>query len=174
MFNTTAPDIIQYLSPEYKSVVHRCVVTKMNEVFLETKKSCRNFRGKVSVVAHSLGTVITYDILKLQGSSHSAENQLELTFNLESLFLLGSPLGLFTSVYSSENFIRAKLPKCARFYNIYHPSDLIAYRIEPLLRIDSESDGDPESVELPVLVPCYWNMGLNSAQMIKFFFSKNE
>lgn len=101
------------------------------------------------------------------------ENKLELNFNLESLYLLGSPLGLFTSVYSSENFIRATLPKCARFYNIYHPSDLIAYRVEPLLRRGDESQ-DPKSVELPVLVPCYWNMGLNSSQMIKFFFSKND
>lgn len=35
----------------------------MNEVFRETKIESKNFKGKVSIVAHSLGTVITYDIL---------------------------------------------------------------------------------------------------------------
>jgi len=65
MFNTTAPDIIQYLSPGYKSVIHSCVVTKMNEIFNKTKEEFRHFRGKVSVIAHSLGTVITYDVLNL-------------------------------------------------------------------------------------------------------------
>jgi len=63
MFNTTAPDIIQYLNPNYKQIIHNCVVTKMNEFFRETKAENKNFKGKVSIVAHSLGTVISYDIL---------------------------------------------------------------------------------------------------------------
>jgi len=50
---------------------------------------------------------------------------------------------------------------------------LIAYRIEPLLRHEGE-DEDPEQGEVAGRVPCYWNLGLNSSQMIKFFFSKNE
>jgi len=47
--------------------------------------------------------------------------------------LLGSPLGLFKSVYSEEDYIRNELPRCKQIYNVYHPADLIAYRIEPLL-----------------------------------------
>jgi len=70
IFNTTAPDIIQYLSPQYKSVIHHCVVSKLNDVFLETKQTSKNFRGKVGIVAHSLGTVITYDILCLQETNN--------------------------------------------------------------------------------------------------------
>ena len=46
---------------------------------------------------------------------------------------MGSPLGLFTSAYSEESYVRNELPKCKKIYNVYHPADLIAYRIEPLL-----------------------------------------
>lgn len=47
---------------------------------------------------------------------------------------MGSPLGIFVSCYYEEDFIRSKLPTVQEFYNIYHPSDLIAYRIEPLIK----------------------------------------
>ena len=84
---------------------------------------------------------------------------------------------------------------------MYHPSDLIAYRVEPLIEqheygilnergidriedseaildqggYDSGSNEDierderpvkPEVPEVlpPVLIPCYWNKGLNKAQ----------
>ena len=47
---------------------------------------------------------------------------------------MGSPLGIFVSTYFEENFIRSKLPTVHEFYNIYHPHDLIAYRIEPLMK----------------------------------------
>jgi phospholipase DDHD1 len=29
-----------------------------------------------------------------------------------------------------------KMPNCARYYNIFHPIDPIAYRVEPLIRED--------------------------------------
>jgi len=60
------------------------------------------------------------------------DESLQLGFNIEHYFLLGSPLGLFISIYNEENFIKEKLPTTKNFYNIFHPADFIAYRIEPL------------------------------------------
>jgi hypothetical protein len=51
------------------------------------------------------------------------------------------------------------------FYNLYHPADLIAYRIEPLLKCRRE-DPDPDHVLPPVLVPYYMNSGFNGTQKL--------
>ena len=106
----------------------------MNEAFFNIANSQKNYQGKVSVVAHSLGTVVTYDILCQQLNKNP---RLELGFTIDCYFILGSPLALFQSVYStSDNYIRKELPRVKHFYNLYHPADLIAYRIEPLLKIN--------------------------------------
>ena len=47
---------------------------------------------------------------------------------------MGSPLGLFASVYFEETFIRSKLPTVDEFYNMFHPHDLVANRVEPLIK----------------------------------------
>jgi len=73
---------------------------------------------------------------------------------------------LFQSVYSTgDNFINKNLPRVKNFYNLYHPADLIAYRIEPLLKCRKE-DPDPDHVLPPVLVPYYMNSGFNGTQKL--------
>lgn len=57
-----APDIIQYLNPMYGEVIRATIIDKMNEAYLKMLES-KEFKGKVSIIAHSLGTVITYNIL---------------------------------------------------------------------------------------------------------------
>jgi hypothetical protein len=120
MFNLTAPDIIQYLNQDYKKVIQHTVVQKMNEAFFEMTVKHRNYRGKVSIVAHSLGTVISYDILCQQISS--GDQRIELGFQVDCFFILGSPLGLFQSVYQTkDNYVRKYIPRVKNFFNIYHP-----------------------------------------------------
>jgi hypothetical protein len=53
---------------------------------------------------------------------------------VQKFILIGSPLSIFISCYFTEKFIRSKLPTCEEFCNLYHPSDFIAYRIEPLIK----------------------------------------
>ena len=109
---------------------------------------------------------------------------MQLNFELENFFLLGSPLGMFVSIYNKENYVRARLPTVKNFFNLYHPSDLVAYRIEPLLKhhfdinctaksADSEEilPVNQETVLPPVLVPCYWNKGMNYSQQLLIFVS---
>lgn len=64
------------------------------------------------------------------------DSSLQIGFKIEQLILLGSPLGIFVSVYNEENFItQQKLQTVRGFYNVFHPQDLIAYRIEPLFEL---------------------------------------
>ena len=57
-----------------------------------------------------------------------------MIFPIKNFFLMGSPLGMFVTTYFEENYVRDKLPTVDSFYNLYHPSDMIAYRLEPLIR----------------------------------------
>ncbi|CAF1055949.1 unnamed protein product [Adineta ricciae] len=61
--NTTLSDILFYTSPVYcQKIISRCIseMNRLYEIFLQRNPS---FHGQVSVIGHSLGTVILYDIL---------------------------------------------------------------------------------------------------------------
>ncbi|KAG7400097.1 S23-interacting protein [Phytophthora boehmeriae] len=57
----------------------------------------------------------------------------KLAFDVEDLFCFGSPVGLFLNVRGQKLDRDFKLPRCQRLFNIYHPYDPVAYRIEPIL-----------------------------------------
>lgn len=87
----------------------------MYRLFMERNP---NFKGKVSLVGHSLGSAILFDILcrqkedlKIQSSTQHQkyyhnrpaktahhkkdEKDLSFEFNVEDFYCLGSPIGLF-------------------------------------------------------------------------------
>ncbi|KAJ8248415.1 hypothetical protein GJAV_G00241790 [Gymnothorax javanicus] len=69
-----------------------------------------------------------------------------LDFSPVSFFALGSPIGMFLTVRGLERIEENyQLPTCRGFFNIYHPLDPVAYRIEPLIVPDLELK--------PVLIP---------------------
>ncbi|KAF7710373.1 SEC23-interacting protein [Silurus meridionalis] len=69
-----------------------------------------------------------------------------LDFSPVNFFALGSPIGMFLTVRGVEKLEEAyQLPTCKGFFNIYHPLDPVAYRIEPMILPDTELD--------PVLIP---------------------
>ncbi|GMF39688.1 unnamed protein product [Phytophthora fragariaefolia] len=57
----------------------------------------------------------------------------KLAFDVEDLFCFGSPVGLFLNVRGQKLDRDFQLPRCRRMFNIYHPYDPVAYRIEPIL-----------------------------------------
>lgn len=67
----------------------------------------------------------------------STEQDLQLDFSLQNFFLFGSPLACFVSLFNDESYVRSSLPTCRNFYNIYHPLDFVAYRLEPLIKFCS-------------------------------------
>ncbi|KAJ1266880.1 hypothetical protein BS78_07G013700 [Paspalum vaginatum] len=69
----------------------------------------------------------------------------KLNFNVDTFFAVGSPLGVFLSLrnvrigigkgqdyWQDENIIE-EMPCCRQMFNIFHPFDPVAYRVEPLV-----------------------------------------
>lgn len=69
----------------------------------------------------------------------------KLEFKVDTFFAVGSPLGVFLSLrnvrigigkgkdYWMEENIIEEMPSCQRMFNIFHPCDPVAYRVEPLV-----------------------------------------
>ncbi|KAK3021855.1 hypothetical protein RJ639_047863 [Escallonia herrerae] len=72
-------------------------------------------------------------------------NYTKLAFKVDTFFAAGSPLGVFLALrnirigigkgqeyWNGEN-ISEEMPACRQMFNIFHPFDPVAYRIEPLI-----------------------------------------
>uniref|UniRef100_A0A673WD39 DDHD domain containing 2 n=1 Tax=Salmo trutta TaxID=8032 RepID=A0A673WD39_SALTR len=58
----------------------------------------------------------------------------QLAFQPQAFFALGSPIGMFLSVRGLKRIDpKYSLPTCKSFYNIFHPFDPVAFRIEPMV-----------------------------------------
>lgn len=71
----------------------------------------------------------------------------KLDFKPNILYALGSPIGIFLSARGVNNIGEDfTLPTCPRVFNIFHPFDPVAYRLEPLV--------NPSAFHVkPVLMP---------------------
>ncbi|XP_072491277.1 triacylglycerol hydrolase DDHD2 isoform X1 [Notamacropus eugenii] len=57
-----------------------------------------------------------------------------LIYKPDIFFAFGSPIGMFLTVRGLKRIDpNYKLPTCKGFFNIYHPFDPVAYRIEPMV-----------------------------------------
>ncbi|KAF1354124.1 DDHD-domain-containing protein [Lizonia empirigonia] len=169
-----ALDILLYQSPAYKGHISRIVVAELNRIYRLFKERNPSFKGRVSLVGHSLGSAIMFDILCIQHDTQPrsskqrrlTEEGLKLDFEVEDFYALGSPIGLFqmlkgrtiaarpatafvppltpatplddpfspTAAQRDHSFdITTSSPLCKQTFNIFHPSDPISYRIEPLI-----------------------------------------
>lgn len=136
----------------------------------------KNFKGKVSLAGHSLGSLILFDLLchqkppegsekpanietlspakrqplhkpvqrtqskqidyhvGLSGTGQPLMNYPQLTFEPKNFFALGSPIGMFVTIRGIDKLgMDFRLPTCEGFYNIFHPYDPVAYRLEALV-----------------------------------------
>ncbi|CAI8600501.1 unnamed protein product [Vicia faba] len=85
-------------------------------------------------------------------------NYTKLLFKVDTFFAVGSPLGVFLALrnirlgvgrgqeYWEQENISEEMPACRQMFNIFHPFDPVAYRIEPLVCKDYIS-------KRPVLIP---------------------
>lgn len=189
-----ALDILLYQSA-YREHIAGIVQRECNRIYTLFVQRNPNFAGKVSLIGHSLGSAILFDILcRQKGASKSSAptrnmrqakrvssitgpdpiRDLGLDFEVESFFCLGSPLGLYQMLKGRKIAARGSMhglpvessldggavddpflhgtsterptasdsdllaitvssPKCQQLFNIFHPADAIAYRLEPLI-----------------------------------------
>ncbi|GAM85650.1 hypothetical protein ANO11243_036570 [Dothideomycetidae sp. 11243] len=175
-----ALDILLYQSPIYRDHITRIVVDECNRIYKLFSERNPSFKGKVSLVGHSLGSALMWDILCQQPADSSTtswaarkrgNDEVKLDFEVEDFYALGSPIGLFqmlqgrtiaarksnalaaariANANSLSNDVAATIaskaaedmdptdvhisaPKCRQMFNIFHPTDPISYRIEPLI-----------------------------------------
>ncbi|XP_075223476.1 SEC23-interacting protein-like isoform X2 [Lycorma delicatula] len=109
--------------------------TETNEVEIKEIKKNQLNRG------------LSYVATGTDGTGQPFISYPQLDFHPKAFFALGSPIGMFVTVRGidslGEDF---HLPTCPAFYNIFHPFDPVAYRVETLIL--------PELVNVqPVLIP---------------------
>lgn len=194
--NDIVLDVLLYMTPNFCLDVLESVTDQIHSVYDVFNKAHPDFKsrgGKCSLIGHSLGSVISWDLLSLKKKSlhkncdeHSAHLEASMTlatassmgntrsnvsqnrpssndngswgpslpqpydkvipFEPEFTMFIGSPIGLFLSLrgaHDAFDFIRDMHPGKPRVspftlptkaaYNIFSPSDPVAYRIEPLL-----------------------------------------
>ena len=136
MLGDVALDVLLYGEPFYRRRIMSQVSTQLNDLYNLYKARNPNFQGQVSIIGHSLGSLVVFDIL-------SRQNEHALDFDVTNYFSIGSPVGVFKLIQKTK--IGPQLgtennsdggtdrPKCRDLYNIYHVCDPIAYRMEPLI-----------------------------------------
>ncbi|KAG0362160.1 hypothetical protein BG005_006504 [Podila minutissima] len=177
-------DVLLYMTPNYKRKMMEVVTAELNAVYQKFIAHNPDFirrGGKVSIIGHSLGSLLALDILNHQPFSQQhyqpipsspvfekfisfekgTHNPVSLDFPVTNFFALGSPIGLFlllkgcklgARLSDSSTTGESTLNPCFRpavenMYNIFHRSDPVAHRVEPLI---SKSYG---SKTKPALVP---------------------
>jgi hypothetical protein len=163
-------DVLFYQSPIYKPYVSKIILEECNRTYALFKQRNPSFKGKVSLLGHSLGSAVLFDILCIQRSdpvwtalTRQFDDKMQLDFPVEDFYSFGSPIGLYQmlkgrivagrpkkstfrpavtpfgptvdpfSQATSFLDVTTSSPKCEQMFNIFHPTDPIAYRIEPLI-----------------------------------------
>ncbi|XP_076006983.1 triacylglycerol hydrolase DDHD2 [Genypterus blacodes] len=91
--------------------------------------------------AQSVTSAVDYEYFDMGIGQVSIEYP-QLAFFPQTFFAFGSPIGMFLTVRGLKRIDpNYTFPTCKSFYNIYHPYDPVAYRIEPM--IVSEVDLEP-------------------------------
>jgi hypothetical protein len=191
-------DVLMYMTPNFCFDVLDCVtdqIIKMHQLVHSIYPDFQQHGGKCSLIGHSLGTVICWDLLSIRkdfqiedgkvapssGGVHIVKDKLSsdvgykhyaageganvakngcwgpslskpldkcLPFVPEFTLMLGSPVGLFLTLRGAHavfDELREQVPGDVKprespftlptgsVHNIFHPADVVAYRIEPLL-----------------------------------------
>ncbi|XP_029016850.1 phospholipase DDHD2 isoform X2 [Betta splendens] len=91
--------------------------------------------------AQSITSAVDYEYFDV-GIGQVSIDYPQLAFHPQTFFAFGSPIGMFLTVRGLKHIDpHYSFPTCKSFYNIYHPYDPVAYRIEPM--IVSEVDLEP-------------------------------
>lgn len=144
-------DVLLFYEPKFHAKILESVIKSANKIYDKYLENHPNFKGKVSILGHSLGSAITLDILSQQPDTiprgKDFNPQKHLKFDVENFFAIGSPNGVFKFI-KRENIHPRRMrenrsgnapeagvvyPKVENLYNIFYATDLVAYRIEPII-----------------------------------------
>lgn len=172
LLNKTIGDVMYFMVPRYGDYIIAEVAKQLNQKIKQYKSKISE-KPKIVLIGHSLGSVIVYELVTRQQTRITKSEVPKLDFDVDHLFLWGSPLPAMLVMmfpeylrsgltlpkglapiqpheegFSGSNFILNKCPEL-KIYNVFHPYDPVAFRLEPLLYPNLVSLPDP------VLLP-YW------------------
>ncbi|XP_077776055.1 triacylglycerol hydrolase DDHD2 isoform X3 [Podarcis muralis] len=125
--------------------------------YLRNKSNNQNSKGQTPAAAGEGGNVKQEVPVKPTNAETSCRrldvvtgqvsaNYPQLIYKPEIFFAFGSPIGMFLTVRGVKRIDpNYSLPTCKGFFNVFHPFDPVAYRIEPMIVPDVEFD--------PMLLP---------------------
>uniref|UniRef100_A0AAQ4RKG7 DDHD domain containing 2 n=1 Tax=Gasterosteus aculeatus aculeatus TaxID=481459 RepID=A0AAQ4RKG7_GASAC len=95
--------------------------------------------------AQSVTSAVDYEYFDV-GIGQVSIDYPQLAFHPQTFFAFGSPIGMFLTVRGLKQIDpNYSFPTCKSFYNIYHPYDPVAYRLEPMIVTDVDLE--------PMLIP---------------------
>lgn len=119
LISDLALDVLLYQS-NYREQICRIVLQEANRIYRLFRERNPEFKGKVHLMGHSLGSAIVFDILCRQKESLKEEplrnplnfwspregpepeprnsNEMSFDFDVTDLYCLGSPIGLFQMI----------------------------------------------------------------------------
>src|SRR5947207_6299848 len=114
-------DILLYYTPQFRERIVRTVAREMNRIYTLFLQRNPTFKGRVSLLGHSLGSAICFDILCRQPlDSHlpvpkefNLDPRLALEFDVHGFYAVGSPVGLFQMLRGRNIAARSVLEKKA-------------------------------------------------------------
>lgn len=116
-------DILLYDDVYYQQQIINAVINELNDKYETYKKHHSNIEIEISLIGHSLGSLILFDILS------DKKYYQKLNFDVSNFFGVGSPVSIFKLI---QRYNFEKLA-CNNYFNIFHECDPIGYRIEPLI-----------------------------------------
>ncbi len=88
----------------------------------------------------------------------------QLNFEVMNNFMIGSPLAVFFMLRNERLADDYHLPGCRKVFNIFHPHDPVAYRMEPLIN-RSNATAEP-------MIITNWRGGFRMQYQTKFLWRK--
>ncbi|XP_049819691.1 protein retinal degeneration B-like isoform X2 [Aethina tumida] len=93
--------------------------------------------GRDEVQVNETGHLIAPSPRRRSSSTSDPSGQIKLDFDVSDFFMFGSPLALVLAYRkisaSDEKTNNITRPSCLQVYNMFHPTDPVAARLEPLL-----------------------------------------
>lgn len=148
LMGDVALDVLLYMHPSHYERIIDYLIGELNRVHSLFVKHNPAFAGKISLIGHSLGSVLAFYLLSCPFNGKAGPSS-RSDFKVDKFWALGSPLGMFLLLAKGINLGGTRkalsghppiemLKKnvfldCNEFYNIFHPNDPCAFRIEPLL-----------------------------------------
>lgn len=126
--NGAIADALFYSQAGQREQIVKTAAETIEAVISQFRRHQPKFAGEIVLVGHSLGGTILFELLR-HGFALAGT---KLSFVPLALFTLGSPTGIFMHCANDIPSADYTLPGGTRFFNIFHPLDPVAYRMEPL------------------------------------------